>query len=401
MGSVISSFNYNVEASYVLDTKEYPIPDGFINSIIIDYNYDTKNMPGIYLALRLSTDLYNSMVSNSEEGCLSFRLYKYNTQVTNAIRTPYIQDKFIYLMSSDLNYNSDIETSASTSIDKGADSNSYMQGHIGLVSLNLLEQNRKLINDIVKNSNLISIVHKYTSHMNMCIETFENNEEIKQFIIPPINSITSLLSYLNSNFCFYKSGYRFFRDFSTAYLLSMKGNPVDTSTYEYNTIIIDIRDPLDEMSNSTAIEFDASNKAYIIYASANNLSVTTNRIAAKKYNNLIGVDTLGNINELPLDIPTYTGSTKKNIFERVPNDNIDLIYNTKQTLESGSVILSIVKNEIDTAILTPNKQYYIRSHKMSKKYDGKYVLSSKKEIFYRNTSSYVCTVSINLRKVED
>ena len=95
MSSVISSFNYKVEANVIIDNTDYKIPDGTINSIIVDYDYDRKNMPAIYVALRLTTDLYNKMVTNAETGVISFRLYKFNTQLQNSIISPYIQDSFI------------------------------------------------------------------------------------------------------------------------------------------------------------------------------------------------------------------------------------------------------------------------------------------------------------------
>ena len=43
MSSVISSFNYKVEASVIINNTDYKIPDGTINSIIVDYDYDIKN----------------------------------------------------------------------------------------------------------------------------------------------------------------------------------------------------------------------------------------------------------------------------------------------------------------------------------------------------------------------
>ena len=402
MSSVITSFNYKVESSVIIDNTDYEIPDGSINSIIVDYDYDKKNMPAIYIALRLTTDIYNKMVLNAETGVISFRLYKFNTQIQNSMLIPYIEDKFTYIISGDPNYNETLERNSASSVDPASkDSNSYMQGHIGLVSLSLSEKNSMLINDIIKDSNLASVIHKYTHHMKMCIEPFENNTTIDQFIIPPINTITNFLAYMNENFCFYKSGYRFFRDFSASYLLSMKGNPVETNDSDYNTIVIYVCDPSDEKANTSAIEFDTTNKAYVIYVNANDVTTKPNRVLSKKFNSIIGVDTLGNTNELELDLPTYSDATKKNILERVPNDNMELINNTKATLESGSLVISIIKNEIDASILTPNKQYFVKSHNLTRKYDGKYVLCTKKEIFYRTTSPFVCTISFNLRKAED
>ncbi len=401
MPSIVTSFNYIVEASFIIDDVYYTIPNGSINSIIIDYSYDTKNMPGIYLALRLTTDLYNKMVLNSENGLLSFRLYKYNTQISAPVREPYVEDRFIYIIQSDPNYNATLEKQTGNEDTSYLDNpNSYMSGHIGLVSLKLLEENSVLINDIIKKSNLASIVHRYTNHMKMCIEPFDNNDIIDQLIIPPINTISGFLSYLNNIKCFYKSGYRYFRDFTKTYLLSMKGNPVKDDEYDYQNIIFSVRDPLDDMSNSASIELDPTNKAYIIYVNANNVSIKSNRVAAKKYNTVMSVDTVGNIEELELDIPEYAESSKKYIFERIYEGNKDFPNNTKTTLESGSFIVSIVKNEIDASLISPNKQYYIKSHDLNREYDGKYVLASKKEIFYRNDSSYVCTISFGLRRAE-
>lgn len=401
MPSIVTSFNYIVEASFIIDDVYYTIPDGSINSIIIDYSYDTKNMPGIYLALRLTTDLYNKMVLNSENGLLSFRLYKYNTQISAPVREPYVEDRFIYIIQSDPNYNATLEKQTGNEDTSYLDNpNSYMSGHIGLVSLKLLEDNSVLINDIIKKSNLASIVHKYTNHMKMCIEPFDNNDIIDQLIIPPINTISGFLSYLNNIKCFYKSGYRYFRDFTKTYLLSMKGNPVKDDEYDYQNIIFSVRDPLDDLSNSASIELDPTNKAYIIYVNANNVSIKSNRVAAKKYNTVMSVDTVGNVEELELDIPEYAESSKKYIFERIYEGNNDFPNNTKTTLESGSYIVSIVKNEIDTSLISPNKQYYIKSHDLNREYDGKYVLASKKEIFYRNDSSFVCTISFGLRRAD-
>lgn len=402
MPSVVTSFNYIVEASFVIDDVYYDIPDGSINSIIIDYSYDTKNMPGMYVALRLTTDLYNKMVLNQENGLLSFRLYKYNTQVSTPVKEPYVEDRFIYIIQSDPNYNVALDKQTSNEDNSYLDNpNSYMSGHIGLLSLKLIEQNSVLINDIIKNSNMASIVHKYTNHMKMCIEPFDNNKMIDQFIIPPINTITGLLSYLNNNYCFYKSGYRYFRDFNKTYLLSMKGNPVKDDEYDYQNIIISVRDPLDDLANSASIELDPTNKAYIIYVNANNVSIAENRTAAKKYNTVMSIDTVGNTKELELDIPMYAECSKKYIFERIPeSNNEELPYNTKTTLESGSFAISVVKNEIDTSLISPNKQFYIKSHDLNRGYDGKYVLASKKEIYYRNDASFICTVNFILRRAE-
>lgn len=401
MASLITSFKYIPEMSLVIGKDEYVIPEGSIQNIITDYNYDKNNMPIIYLNLKISSFLYNKMVLNTDKAVISFRLFKYNDSSTSTIRTLYFEDRFIYVMSSDPNYEHSIQSLASSRT-VGIDTNpdTYLQGYVGLLSLKCINNNKMLINAVVKNVNLLSIIHKYTSHMNMCIEPLDNNDIINQFIIPPITSISSLLEYLNSYFCLYKSGYRFFRDFATTYLLSMNGNAVTEISNKFNTIIISIRDPADDLSKVNSMELDNTNHAYIIYVNASDTSIKIDKTSDKKFTSIMGVDTLGDNIQEDLSLPASPDSTEKLIVERVSEGNLDLIYNTKKAIESSTVTVVINKTEIDASILSPNKAYYIRNVQSNTQYDGKYVLSYKKEIMLIQDTAYIGSVSFGLRKIE-
>lgn len=402
MASLIASYNYTIDIELVIGTKSYTLPANSVKTIIINYKYDKNNMPTLYLGLRLSSDMYNRMVVNADKATLSFRLFKFDTTGVSSVHKPYIEDRFTYEMSSDPNYNETFEQFVSGVSTKAGDSaESYLEGYIGLISIKCVNDNRKMFNDIIKNTDLISIIHRYTNHMNMCIEPLDNNTKIEQFIIPPITSITRLMEYLNNNYCFYKSGYRFFRDFNTTYLLSVDGNPVRDRNNKFNTVIISVRDPLDDLGKINSMELDRTNQAYIIYVNANDTSISIDRNTDKQYNSIIGVDTLGNTIEEGIAIPGSPDSTKKPILERVTNNNLEKIYNTKKTIESASIVLSVAKTEIDSTILTPNKEYQVRNYSGSREYDGRYVLSYKKEIMYQQDDSYIGSVMFGLRRVEE
>ena len=398
--SMITAFKYTLETILMIGTKSYNIPMNSIKSIMINYDYDKNTMPIIYLGIRVSSTLYNLMVNNAETATMSFRLFKFDDKANSTVSEPYIEDNFSYVMPSDPNYNEVMEKVVSDSSYSNTDNaDSYLDGYIALTSIKSIADNMKLFNTIVKDTDIMSVVHTFTHHLNMCIEPFDNTDQIDQFIIPPITSITKLLSFLNRNYSFYKSGYRYFRGFSTTYLLSTRGKAIGEGSNKFDTVIISICDPLNYESKSNAIELDRKNHAYIIYVDANDTSLKLDKYANKMFNSLITVDTQGNSIESELDVIPTPDSTQKVLFDR--NSNLDIMYKTKGTIESSSIIVTIHKTEIDSTILTPNKKYQIKHYSDSRKYDGTYLLSYKKEMLRQQGNVYIGNVLFGLRKATE
>ena len=396
--SITTAFKYKLEMSLLIGKKYYEIPRNSVKTILISSDYDKNNMPIIYMRIRMSSTLYNQMVLNNDRATISFRLFKFNDKSVSGVVESYIEDNFTYVMPTDPNYNEAMEqyvSGSSTAYNDNADA--YMEGYIALTSLKLVGDNIKLINTIVKDTDIMSIVHKFTSHMNMCIEPFDNRDHIDQMIIPPITTISKLLAYLNDQYCFYKNGYRYFRSFNTTYLLSANGNSVKEGINSFNTIIISICDPLDEKGKSNAIDLDRTNHAYIIYVDAKKTSISVDKFANKQYNSIIGVDTEGNTIQEELRVPPTPDSTEKTIITRT--DSLDYIYNIKRAVESVSVILTVSKTEIDSSLFTPNKEYQIKHYSSSREYDGKYILSYKKEVLVQQGEEYIGNILFGLRRI--
>ena len=398
--SLTTAFKYVLEMSLLIGKKSYDIPKNAVKTIIINSDYDKNNMPIVYLRIRVSTTLYNQMVLNSDKATISFRLFKYDDKSISGIKESYIEDNFTYSMPTDPNYNEAMEQYVSGSSTANSDvAESYLEGYIALTSLHLVADNMKLINAIVKDTDVMSIVHKYTSHMNMCIEPFDNRDHIDQLIIPPITSINKLLSFLNNEYCFYKNGYRYFRNFNTTYLLSVNGNPIQDGINTYNTIIISICDPLDNKGKSNAIDLDRTNHAYIVYVDAASTTLKIDKFINKSYNSIIGVDTEGNMLQEGLNVPATPDSTEKAMFERI--DNLEYLYNVKSSIESSTVMVIVSKTEIDSSIFSPNKQYQIKHYSQSREYDGKYILAYKKEIMMQQGDQYIGNVLFALRRITE
>lgn len=396
--SITTAFKYKLEMSLLIGKNYYEIPRNSVKTILISSDYDKNNMPIIYMRIRMSSTLYNQMVLNNDRATISFRLFKFDDKSVSGVVESYIEDNFTYIMPTDPNYNEAMEqyvSGSSTAYNDNADT--YMEGYLALTSLKLVGDNVKLINTIVKDTDIMSIVHKFTSHMNMCIEPFDNRDHIDQMIIPPITTISKLLAYLNDQYCFYKNGYRYFRSFNTTYLLSANGNAVKEGINSFNTIIISICDPLDEKGKSNAIDLDRTNHAYIIYVDAKKTSISVDKFANKQYNSIIGVDTEGNTIQEELRVPPTPDSTEKTIITRT--DSLDYIYNIKRAVESVAVILTVSKTEIDSSLFTPNKEYQIKHYSSSREYDGKYVLSYKKEVLVQQGEEYIGNILFGLRRI--
>ena len=394
MASIIQSYNYTIDIYYILDNKESEIMVESIQSLTTKYDYETKTMPILYLTLRLSTDLYNLMASNADKGEIVLTMYK-SIQKHGIInrKTIYVRESFSYMMPSDLDYNRRMEKEIMP------DSNSYRNCTIGLYSMKSINNNTKFINTIIKDSDMISIVHNYTQHMNMLIEPFKDNEKLPICIIPPMNTITKLLEFLNSYHNFYDSGYRYFRDFDKTYLLSTRGNPIKSSDEDFDTIIIRIMDPTVIETKKLSFEVNRTQRTYILYIDATFTNIHIDKLKDKKYNSVMTIDTMGNTRQKELNIPKNINSIERLNIDRVYNDNVDYIDTLSDNMQNTSVILNITKTEIDSALLTPNKEYLVQNFSSYKEYDGRYLLAYKREIIIQQDTRFISNTIFGLRKV--
>ena len=57
------------------------------------------------------------------------------------------------------------------------------------------------------------------------------------------------------------------------------------------------------------------------------------------------------------------------------------------------------KTEIDSSLFTPNKEYQIKHYSSTREYDGKYILSFKKEIIVQQGEAYIGNIIFGLRRI--
>ena len=393
------SYSYKVEAKFVLDGKEEPIlPEG-ITSIITNYDYDNNNIPIIYMGVKLETSLYNKMVINAEKASITLTISRSKNKSQYSVYNTYIKERFTYTMSTNPDYNISLEKESNT---KDKIAQNYREGFLALIKIDTTDNNKRIINNIIKNSNMMSVIHKYTSHMKMVMEPIHVDKHFNFLIIPPLDSIAKLLKYLNKQSVFYREGYRYFVDFDKTYLLSAEGNPVDARDGLYSTVIINVTDPYNnELSHQTGIVTDTTNKAYIFNINANDTIMDVKKSEDKIFNKIMGVDSFGNIRELDLNIPRTEGSSDKIRIERVPSDNMDYLDYLKDNIENTTILFNVTKTEIDSALITPNKEFIVRNYPTFSEYNGRYVLSYKKETLINQNNTFIHSIIFGLRKIKD
>ena len=391
-----TAYRYTVETmAFVAEADSEPIeiPSESILSITNNYDYDKNHMPIIYITFNINTLLYDQMVEYADRGKIIFTFKKYNNQGYSALKSNYIHSEFAYLIETDVDYHKTLnKIEGSTS----ENTNSYKRGSLALIDLQSIDNNKGIFNEIIKNSNMLSIVNRFTKHMPMVIEPFTNNEKIDTLIIPPISTLTELFKFLNGEELFYDTGYRFFRDFNRTYLLSNSGKAVDDGDDVYDTIILNILDTTDPDSKSVGLSVDKKQKAYILNIDALDTHMHINLVQDKDYNTIIGIGDEGEVNKVILNTKSSL-SKERSIFIRT--NHLEDLMATAKAIDSSSVVLQVTRSELDGSLFTPNKEYVIKNYSEYSDYNGRFILSSKKEVFIQQDNEFISNTVLTFRKI--
>ena len=390
-------YRYKISAVFTYDDVVIEMPSESIQMLTTNYDYNTYNMPIYYVDFRLNSNLYDMMVLNPETGKIVLTMKKYDNSTVRALNRKIVEQEFSYIMPTDADYHRPLDK-LEVANDKSDDS--YKVGTMALIGYNNFEENSVLYNDIIKNSNMISIVHKYTSHMNMVIEPFTNNEMIDWIIIPPLTSITNLLKFLNDFQPFYDKGYRYFRDFGKTYLLSNSGNPVPDGNDKYNTVVINILDTSDPVSKSIGIDIDKERQAYVMTVDSLDTHMDIDIVRNKEYNTIMGIGNSGQTYTATLNIKGESDKEKLLLYRTFDDEDPQYkVNNMKTEIDGSSVVLQLTRTEIDSSIITPNKEYIVQNYREFQEYNGRYILVSKKEVYIQQENEFVSNTLLVFKKV--
>lgn len=381
-----SAYKYRVTASYVLNNEETKLSSNFIKYIMVEHLYESRYMPVIYLSLALPIDLYSTVLENEKKGKVYLCIERQNAFSKTALYKKYIEGQFTYIMSStDPNYTQDI------SEDDTSD-NTYKILTIALISMEIMNLAKSSFNGIYGEIDSNTLLLKALDGLNAVVKQPLYNPYFDTIVVPAMNSKSKLINFIFDKCPFYDTNYMFFIDFNRAYLLDLTGEYCEANDGQEKSVYIDVRKATSLDSYNEGMEI--KNGAYYIYMNPADTIVSENKGHDKVSNQIVSVHDDGTVDFVDLDINNYEDSAVKQVFRR--GDDVKLY---KNILESNTVVVEVAKENLDSSVLTPNKEYILNNYDIYTSYNGKYTLLYKKEVIININGEFGMSVCLGLRKV--
>lgn len=392
------SFRYKVSLSYVNSdsNSEILIDSNQIQYIAIDKDFDNTNMPVIAIMGSIEKDIIDDMINNINNNIVTLGIYRYDINNQNDdITKKYFHDRFIYIISDDV--------SKTAELDYYEDNNNtllYKDITIWLIQQDSINNNRHTINGIFKNVTTNSLILNTTNYLGkVLLEPIKYDNKYDQIIIPPQDSISSYISYLNNSLSvFYDTQYRFFIDFDMTYILSSSGKVVKSKNQDIFTIEINIKNIDYNTNEELGMYINKNGDKASITVNTTDIEYTKNNISNKLVNKIITIDSEGNVLEKNVDNNKIKVTGNMNRIINISNNDNNAINNIASSIEMNNVMLTIVKNDLDASIFTMNKEYIINDE-LHEDYKGKYLLCSTKQLFVKQTDYFIMTTVLTFKKI--
>ena len=391
-------YRYMIEMIYLNNKKNKTtnIKTECIKSIVIDHNYENNCMPIIYATMKLDKALVDDMIINVNTNLMIVALYKYNDLTDTKEPIEVFRDKFTYFIPDDVNKNLNLDYNEAT--EKEHLGNTYTEVIMGLMSINMINLNKRNIELNVSNNTIFDCVKYCTSNMkNLIIEPFVFDDTYDRIIMPAQNSINNALKFLNNYRVFYYTPYRYYQDFKYTYIISSSGKAIPKDNELYSSILVDFRDIGDANSLETGTIIDKKSKTYEVPVNYVFSNVFDNSVVNKSINKIKSVSNNGvNIRSLS---NTADYSNEKMTTIRMNNDNDNMIYNLEYKNNNDNVFIYFNKNDLDTDLFTINKRITVHNINRYQHYDGDYLLSRKRECYLREDKTFIMVSMINLKRI--
>lgn len=399
-----NKYRYTASFEIVINNESVVLDPMYIRSIVIDYDYKKNSMPLIYITASIDDRIIKKMLENQDTAVIVFTIKRFvanaEIPVKSIVKIDYIKDTFTYFLPDNLNLHSVVEPSEDLNDVTGAN---FTTTTIGLLSLDLVNKNKKTLNGIINKTPVMSLVYNLLSDRKLVIEQFKYNTMLNGIILPPLESKSKTIKYLNSLSCFYDTSYRYFMDFDATYMLSSAGTKIPKKGESISEVIIKINKYTENDPKIEGMDIDNDSKVYRIFVSDEDSEKLDNKMIDRSYSTILAQGTSPSTTE-KTNLKTNEKSVivKKRSTIRVPNDNLTLLKNIKTDMDNSMVTINVTKSNIDMSIFTINKTYYIEtSETYGTEYSGKYLLVRKRELYIREDNDFSADVMLTFNKIAD
>jgi hypothetical protein len=274
-----------------MDYKEPKLIDQKnIKSLTIYKEYDKYNMPIATMNLHIDKKFADNIIKNSKTATMIMAVYKYQLDNNAAIKQLYFKHEFSYLTDDDTNKTEDIDYAKTDSKDEDRE-DVYRILKLGLISKKLVDRNLSPNNATIYKSSMQNIIVDLLNIGEpLLIEPFTETELVEQLIIPPKESLSKTLDYLNTIRVFYNTGYRFFMDLDNIYLVSKSGKATLRNVDKYATIKFNLSDiGGKEEAILEGFRDDDKTKSYIVDVPTTDIKYGKDNITDKELNGFTAV----------------------------------------------------------------------------------------------------------------
>lgn len=389
-----TNYKYKISMTYTQSNgKAIKIEHDKIMTLIIDNDYDKRNMPITLVRVVLDKRTIDDMITKKNR-ILILEISKFKEDSNVPIYKKILKDEFYYFLDNNMNYFDDLDY-ANNENKENKDITKVIT--IGLMRKKILDTNKVMINTVYRNTTSLDIiVNLFKEDVNILVEPFDG-KRVHNFIVTPTDTLTKFISYINDNFTLYKTPYRFYYDLNGAYLVSSSGKGTPSKKEKYNTVHITISNVTSNESKIEGMMEDSANKCYKLYVDMANINVSTDNTTELNYNKIIAVDSEGNQKTVTIDNTDMKGERYKT--SRLSNTNLDSLENLKYKVDLNSTIVNIVKEQLESDVFTINKQYFIKNNTDNTNIpSGRYLLSTKKEIYVKDAESFNMTSVFSFKK---
>lgn len=354
--------------------------------IMIEHNYDEEVLPLIYITFSVDNDLYSAILKYKDSAKFYLNIKQENKNSRSSIAKKAINGTFNYIPSAtNPNFQEDL-TDENDFLD-----NSYKRIMVGLVSIELTNKLRKSFNDVYREVDQKTLLGIALEGTNCVIENIAYNKEYDRILVPPIASRYKMIEFIFNDDNFYDTNFRYFMDFERSYLVSKRGDPIESGDGQLSTVIVDIKSVTEDEAYTDGI--DIQNGAYYININPSNSNVTLNEGTEKVANQLVAVNE-ELTQKMDMNINNTEGSTTKQMFVRTSNPAL-----YKNEMETDTIITEIVKQHIDGSVFTPNKCIIVNNYGDYSKYNGKYLMIYKREFYKCVAGEFVMSCNVGLKKI--
>lgn len=285
-------YEYYIDLYYnCMDYKEPKLIDQKnIKSLTIYKEYDKYNMPIATMNLHVDKKFADNIIKNSKTATMIMAVYKYQLDNNAAIKQLYFKHEFSYLTDDDTNKTEDIDYAKTDSKDEDRE-DVYRILKLGLISKKLVDRNLSPNNATIYKSSMQNIIVDLLNIGEpLLIEPFTETELVEQLIIPPKESLSKTLDYLNTIRVFYNTGYRFFMDLDNIYLVSKSGKATLRNVDKYATIKFNLSDiGGKEEAILEGFRDDDKTKSYIVDIPTTDIKYGKDNITDKELNGFTAV----------------------------------------------------------------------------------------------------------------